>query len=433
MIIDHFLGWLATADLDERPKAVSALARAYLVSEMQDRDRDALEATLTVLLDDPRPEVRRTIAEVMAPSDRAPRHLILALCEGASEEAAIVAAQSPILLEAELIDLIAGGESCIQIAIAGRRWLSPSLSAAIAEIGTVEAALALVRNVTASIPVFSLHKLAERFGSDGPLREAMLAMPHLPLTVRHALLSQLSQSLSGFVVGMNWLKESRASTMMGDVADKVTVQLAIEAADEELAGYVAYLRDGQHLTTTLLLRAVTLGDIRFLEETLTQLTALPRGRVGGVLAEGRESACLALFQKAGLPERTFPAFYSALIVQRELAIEVGARTHTADAAMRFPQRVIERVLSRYSGRDQHQCDDLIVLLRRFAADAARDAARQFVGRALARPPMALPPPLPTPEPEMQAAPPVVMPFDLEPEADVPEVHVPADLMLARAA
>ena len=394
MIVEQFLIWMQTAPLEGQCRATAALARSFLVSEIDDRDREALEATLTVLLDDPQPEIRRVIAEVIAPSRDAPRHLILSLADSAPDIAAIVLQQSPLLIEAELVDFLAEGDESAQIAIASRTWLSPGISAAIAEVGELSACLALARNPTAAIPGASLQKLADRFGRDGDLREAMLARAHLPIEVRHTLMTQLSVALADLAIDRKWVRQDRAINISSEAKDKTTVQMAAAASTHELPELVEHLRATGQLTTTLLLRAVTLGDVRFLQEALAVLSRLPVRRVEGVLIEGRESACRALFAKAGLPPRVFPAFIAALDVQRDLARELGLQTPAQADDHRFAARVVERVLTKCRSTGAGGQDDLIVLLRRFATEAARDAARSLVANLTKRPPLMLPAPEP---------------------------------------
>ena len=62
MIVRQFLCWIQTAPPGERADATSALARAYLYSDLSHEDRLAAEAAMTVLLDDPSPLVREHVS-----------------------------------------------------------------------------------------------------------------------------------------------------------------------------------------------------------------------------------------------------------------------------------------------------------------------------------------------------------------------------------
>ncbi len=57
MIVRQFLHWVRTALPGERAEATSALARAYLFSDLGADDRGAAEGAMIMLLDDASPLV----------------------------------------------------------------------------------------------------------------------------------------------------------------------------------------------------------------------------------------------------------------------------------------------------------------------------------------------------------------------------------------
>ena len=79
MIVRQFLQWVRTAPAGERAAATSALARAYLYSDLSADDRAAAEGAMIMLLDDISPLVRRALAEALAASEKAPPAIIHAL------------------------------------------------------------------------------------------------------------------------------------------------------------------------------------------------------------------------------------------------------------------------------------------------------------------------------------------------------------------
>ncbi|RUW23032.1 hypothetical protein EOA38_30375, partial [Mesorhizobium sp. M1E.F.Ca.ET.041.01.1.1] len=97
MIVSHFLKWIDTARVSERAAAASALARAYINSDLPFEDRCAAEAALTLLLDDVSAKVRQALAEALSMSHHAPPQVIAALASDQPEVAALVLARSPLL------------------------------------------------------------------------------------------------------------------------------------------------------------------------------------------------------------------------------------------------------------------------------------------------------------------------------------------------
>ncbi|MGH6790954.1 MAG: DUF2336 domain-containing protein, partial [Pseudolabrys sp.] len=156
MIVRQFLQWLRTASPGDRADATSALARAYLYSELSTDDLAAAEGAMIMLLDDPSPLVRGALAEVFASSQKAPPIVVHALAADQPDIALPVLSRSPLLHDADLVDLVATGHPESQCAIATRAMLQRPVAAAIAEVGSAQACLALIENSDADVTDASL-------------------------------------------------------------------------------------------------------------------------------------------------------------------------------------------------------------------------------------------------------------------------------------
>jgi hypothetical protein len=157
-----------------------------------------------------------------------------------------------------------------------------------------------------------------------------------------------------------------------------------------------HLRHTGQLTTRLVLRAVCIGDLRFVEEALALLADVPTTRVAALVADGRESALRALYRRAAMPDRAWPAFHAAIEVHRELLVETGGLDGRPGDRARFARRLVERVLTRFTAFERRDADDLLVLLRRYAADAARDHVRNVMAERMADAALALAAPVAEP-------------------------------------
>ncbi|MGA8359520.1 MAG: hypothetical protein WB772_19480, partial [Xanthobacteraceae bacterium] len=120
MIVRDFLQWVRTAPASERAEATSALARAYLYSDLSADDLAAAEGAMLMLLDDPSPLVRRALADALAASQSAPPAIVIALAADQPQIAAPVYALSPLFVDADLVDAVATGGAAVQEAIASR-------------------------------------------------------------------------------------------------------------------------------------------------------------------------------------------------------------------------------------------------------------------------------------------------------------------------
>jgi uncharacterized protein (DUF2336 family) len=376
MIVRHFLAWSRRATAAQRAEGAGALARAYLYADLDAAERSQAETAMMSLLDDPSPLVRRAVADNMASAAAAPHALILSLASDQSDIAAPVLSRSPLLTDADLIDCAAIGDAFAQSAIALRARVPSAVCAVIAEIGVREAAIALAVNPGAEVPEFALHRMIARFGDDGEMREALLARPCLPATVRNELVAATAADLSCFVVDCGWLSRERVERLTREERDKANVVIVAETAEDEdhqsLRDLVAHLCASGQLTTSLLLRALLSGDRALLVAALAELTGLAEARIAGVLRDYRGAGFAALYKRAGLPEKYFVAFRSALSALREVNVEDVA-------AARLSLPLIERARA---ACETEAIEDLglMALLRRFEREAAREQARRETAR-----------------------------------------------------
>ena len=134
---------------------------------------------------------------------------------------------------------------------------------------------------------------------------------------------------------------------------------------------IGHLRETGQLTAGLVLRSLLSGNIDFFEQSLAELTELPAARVSALLHDRRAAG--------------FKAVYRA---RRAAGLDLSGipRGDRGDARGRFDgtwrqcaarRRMVERVLTSCAGMPAGEVEPLMMLLRRYATEAARDEARLF--------------------------------------------------------
>jgi uncharacterized protein (DUF2336 family) len=374
MIVRQFLQWVRTATVAERADATSALARAFLYSNLSADDRLAAEGALLMSLDDPSPIVRSALARALASSELAPPAVILALVTDLPEISAYVLEHSPLLMDADLVDAVATCPPAAQAAIAKRHTLPCAVAAAVAEVGCAEACLVLLENHGSQIPEFSSSRIVERFGHLAAIREAMLERDGLPASTRQAVIVKLSETLVGFVATREWLEHNRAMRVAKEACEKATITLASVSPSGEIRALVSHLRESGQLNAGMMLRALLSGNIEMFEQAISELAGVSVARVRALVHDRGATGFRAIYAKAGLPASAFPAFREAVDAIRE-----GNFMEGAGGSAHLKRRIVERVLTRCADLPMDESIGefglLLTLLRRFAAEAAREDAR----------------------------------------------------------
>jgi uncharacterized protein (DUF2336 family) len=354
------------------------LARAWLISDLSSDDRAAAEGALLMLLDDTSPLVRQTMSDVFATSEYAPPAIVQALAVDQALVAAPVLQYSPLLVDADLVDIVAMGNCETQCVIARRVNLPPSVGAAIAEVGHAAAALELIENPDVELAPFSIDRIVERHGHLAAIRESLLDREDLASSTRLALVSKLSDTLAQFVAVRNWLPADRAARIAAEATERSMVNIAAHSRGDDMRQLVRHLRATGQLNAGLILRALLSGNIGLFDSSLVELTGLPQKRVSALVFDRSGSNLNALLARAEFPESTFGAFRAALEAMHEIGF-----AGTIEGMTRLRRRMVERVLTQCEMESSEATEPLLILLRRFSAESAREEARLFCDELVA--------------------------------------------------
>jgi uncharacterized protein (DUF2336 family) len=371
-IVRRFLAWAQCADAEARADGASALARAYLYSELTASVRAEAALAMTALLDDSSVLVRRALAEALCRASEAPRSLILALAADESEAAAAVLQRSPVLTDADLIDCVTNGDAAAQTALARRPNLPPGATAALAEIGQLDAILALIGNCEIDLSPELLDRILTRFGDDASVRDALLERPSLPASLRARIAVAAAKDL--VVEASQWMAPDRAERIARDARDQAICAIASSCRASERAELTRALRAAGALTPALLLRSLLGGERDLFADALAELSGLPAPRVAAFILEPRGEGFAALAHKVGLKSGVLIAFRTALAV---------IKTDVGQLGDGLKLSLVQKVIDECERRGDPALTKVRALLWRFAAEAAKAEAAGFAREAAA--------------------------------------------------
>ncbi len=411
-IVRRFLVWAQRADALERAEAASALARAYLHADLAGALRAECLFALTALLDDPHVAVRRALSEAFASARAAPRALVVALANDASEIAAPLLARSPLLTDAELVDCVAVGDTLAQCEIARRPGLGAAPAGALSEVGTREAARALIGNWEAQLTPGALRRLLERFGDDIDIRAALVARADLPANLEAEIAIATAGALRGPAEGL----ASRRATR-----DAALAAIAARCPEDELPELVRTLCARSALTMALLLRSLAGGERALFAAALAELSGLSIARAAGLIRDPRGAGFAAAALKAGLQRHALPAFRAAL---------EAIATRGAGEGQGLKTELIGAVIGDCEAEGDPALAPFLAFLWRLAAEAARADARAAIAGQVLPPSLDFAPSNDDDVTGRASIPPQGQPLSNSSEDAAPPVELPADLVLA---
>lgn len=298
--------------------------------------------------------VRATLAQGLRHSANLPRDVALRLADDIDQVSLPLLADSLVLTDDDLVELVRRGSPRRQETIAARPNLGESVADALITYADEPAVVVLMGNGTAKIADASMDRAVTRFADNDRVKEAMVMRDTLPITVSERLVTLVSRELQQHLVQTHALPPSVASDIVLRSRESAIIHLSMGSSEEELRRMVAQMHHSGRLTPTLILRALCTGDIAFFEAALALKGDVPLANAQILIHEPSRRGLEALYSKADMPMSLFPAIQAAMDVVDETAFDGGPRD-----LERFRARVISRVLTVAEDFETSDADYLI--------------------------------------------------------------------------
>lgn len=345
------------ADEDERADAAYKLCRTMERTALSPEEREAAEKVLRVLAEDTAEMVRRAMVVTLKSSDLIPRDVARRLASDVDAIALPMIAFSPAFTDEDLIEIVRAGSVVQQTAVAGRAGLSRDVGEVIAAEGQEAAVRALAANDNADVSEMAMDHALRRFGAASDVPTALAYRQALPLAISERLIDLVSGPVREHLMSRHALSAETVIRLSVGARERATVDLIDQAEERpDLAEFAAHLNARKVLNASLLLRALACGSMSFFEHGLAELAGAAHSRAWLMIHDAGPLGLRAIYDRAGLPPRLFPAFRAGVDTWRSVQAEGGHMSATA-----FQQRMLERFLTQ---RPTTARDDLAYLLER---------------------------------------------------------------------
>jgi uncharacterized protein (DUF2336 family) len=353
------------ATADERAAAAQKLCRTIDKVPLSEDDRTLAAEILRIMATDAAELVRRALAVTLKASPLLPRDIALRLARDVETVSLPVLSFSPAFTDDDLVDVVRLGGPVRQLAIAKRPALSPKVTDALAAEGGERAVGAACANPGAEFRESALHQVVERFEKSEKVLAAVAYRNVLPLSVSERLIHLVGDQVREHLLAHHALSPETALQIATGAAERATVDLVDQAGrTADVKAFVAHLNSSKRLTASLLLRAVAQGHMTFFEWAVAELAGVPHHRTWLMIHDAGPLGLRAIYERAGLPARLFPAFRVAVDTFHSMEFEGGAGDRE-----RFQQRMLERFLTQPQPAARDDVDYLLDKMDRLSAAA----------------------------------------------------------------
>jgi uncharacterized protein (DUF2336 family) len=357
---------------DERAAAAHKLCRNIDRLPLTDDDRTLAAEIIRIMAADAAELVRRALAMTLKESPLVPRDVALKLARDVESVALPMLNYSPVFTDDDLAEIVRLGGPVRQVAIAKRPKLSRKVTDVIAEEGGERAAAAACGNDDADFGESGLQRVIERFEKSERVLAAIAYRQVLPLSVTERLIGMVGEQLREHLASHHALSPQTALEIAMGSVERATIDLVDQAGrTADIRGFVAHLNKADKLSASLLLRGLAQGHMTFFEWGVAELAGVPHHRTWLMIHDAGPLGLRAIYERAGLPARLFPAFRAAVDTFHSMEFDGGARDRE-----RFQERMMQRFLTQPQAAAREDVDYLIDKMDRLVRNAPREPVRE---------------------------------------------------------
>jgi uncharacterized protein (DUF2336 family) len=350
---------------EARAHAAHKICRCVEDAQLSPEERAHAEGILAVMAEDAAVLVRRALAVTLKNSPKLPHELAAKLARDVETVSLPIILNSPMLTDADLVEIVRTCPPSKQVAVASRATLSPIVTGAIAEHGVPEAVQRAVANDNALFDENGLTTVLDRFAGVSSITSAMVHRCELPLNITEKLISLVAGEAFDHLVNNHELPPQIAIDLAMGARERVTIDIIEQAVrQKDIGRFVQQLNLNGRLSPSLLMRGMCMGHVEFVEHAMAELAGMSHQRMWLMIHDSGPLGLKAAFERAGLPPRLFHSFRAALEVFHSIEREGGAHDRVT-----FRKRMLERTLTLFQSIPK---DDLDYLLEKLDATGWRE-------------------------------------------------------------
>lgn len=334
------------SDRSPENRAITAqkLGESFAGGALGDKERGMAEDIFRLMMRDVEVKVRTALSQSIRLSADLPRDVALAMANDVAEVAIPIIEVSKVLTDEDLIAIINSKPTEYQVAVAGRESVSEQVSDRLVSTGNEDVVARLVNNEGAVLSEQTMVRVLDDFGHVKRIANPMAERKVLPMAIAERLVNLVSEGIRDHLVTHHALSADVAMDLLLDSRERATLHLLDGRSDgPDVFQLVDQLAANNRLTSTIIMRALCMGDLTFFEAALAKRANIPVANAYQLIYDKGGAGLVRLFRHCSLPESMLPVARAALATAHELEV-----SH-ADGRARFQSTMLERMVTMFEG------------------------------------------------------------------------------------
>lgn len=358
---------LEDPSVDNRAEAAAKVSAEFASGDLSDSERVIAEDIFRAMVKDVEIRVRKALVDSLASNPDVPHDVAKSLAGDVAEVALPMIENSIVLTDADLVEIVQTRGLDEQMAVASRIHVGEVVADALVETKDEDVVAVLVANDGAVLSENTMGKVLDEFGDSEMVNGPMAFRKSLPIGVAERLVSLVSDRLKDHMVSHHEFSPDMASDLLLDCRERATISLLEPGAESpDVQALVEQLHKSGRLTSTIIMRALCVGDTTFFETALAKRANVPVANAYRLVYDKGDLGLEQLFEKAEIPTSMLFMTRTALQVAAEMTVTSG------DDREHFKQVMIERVLT--TCEDNFDTDNLDYFIGKLASSSEKERA-----------------------------------------------------------
>lgn len=348
---------------EARAETAGKVAADFADGELTEAEREQAEAIFRLMAQDVSVRVRESLSKNLQAAGDLSHDVALKLAQDVTSVALPILRSSEVLTDEDLIDIIQSQDAEKQTAIAQRPSVSSQVADSLIDTGNEKAVARLVANEGAELTEQSFDRVMVEYSESEAVSDSLSRRSNMPVEVAERVVNAISERLEEFLLKEGNLSSDKICNLIMQTRERATVDLVASGrAASDIETLVGQLHKKGRLSSSLILRALCMGDLAFFEAAMACLAKVPVKNARLLIHDEGALGLQSLYLKAGLPEKLFPAIRVAVDVIHETDYDLGNNDRE-----RFISRMLSRILTQYDDLAADDLDYLMDKLNQLAA------------------------------------------------------------------
>lgn len=327
-----------TSSPKARADVAGKVAQSFSDGTLSGREKDVAIEIFRLLVTDAEVRVRRALSGHLSKCMDIPREVALSLAHDVGEVSTPMLEFSRLLNDEDLMEIIGkASESICLEAVARREYVGEDVSEALLASRRVPVVIALLGNRGAEIAEQSILQTITEMAENESVMDAMLQRGTLPVACIETIFLTVADHMKKRLIERHQLSRHLLEGKIEYAREWATLGVTNTSDDGDVKILVRHMHEHRRLTSSVVIRSLCVGDFRFFEHALSQLTDVPVKNVRKLMRDAGPLGFSTLYKSTPLP----PTYYEAVRKLLDIALEeTGNGKVTPDD---FCERVVDKI------------------------------------------------------------------------------------------